>query len=113
MRAYAHPIIGEEIRAIGGGYTTLKERLWAEGERQVVVAVRVAQVDSSCCGTGGCTVADVPGYLVEYQSSEDEEGRPVSLVEPIVDDGVRQRLAEQIRQAEKVQQVRFWTGGQQ
>lgn len=109
MHQYIHPVIGEQIRAIGGEYTTVKERLLPVGTRQALVAIIVGRADTSCCGGGGCVVADVPGYVVEYHADHDAHGNPVTVVEPITDGDVQQRIAQQIRQAEKVQDVRFWS----
>jgi len=105
---YVHPELGQQIRAIGGGYTTVKERLISENGQQVLYAVLVGIIDASCCGEGGCVYATVPGFVVEYQTKRGPDGQPVSIVEPVRDKAVRQRVAQAIQATEKVQEVRFW-----
>ena len=109
MQRYVHPEIGEEIRAIGGGYTTVKEQLRPMDDRQVLYAVIVGHADTSCCGAGGCAYANVAGYVVELQTQRAPDGSPVSLVEPIRDEAARERITRSIRAAEKIEEVRFWS----
>jgi hypothetical protein len=65
-------------------------------------------VDNSCCGTGGCGFALVPGYVLLWKASRNEKGEPVTEIEPVRDEQARQTLRALIQGSEKVQQVNFW-----
>ena len=57
MVVYVHPLINQEITAIGGRYLLTKEvRLPFEG-REALYVVGYAVVDNSCCGMGGMAFA--------------------------------------------------------
>jgi hypothetical protein len=104
---YVHPAIGDEIRAIGGGYTTARESVIAVEGRDLLYAIVVARVDASCCGEGGCLYANVIGYLVAPASGPG--GERASEVEPIGDAEAQARLARLVRGREQVHEVRFWS----
>ncbi len=108
VERYIHPKVGEEIRAIGGGYTPVKEVLLPVGERAILYVVVVGHADTSCCGAGGCAYATVIGWQVE-QLPDDAASGAASLVEPLADGPERERLARLIRAKEKVREVRFRT----
>ena len=63
-------------------------------------------MESSCCGTGGCGFALVPGYVLRWKASTNEKGEPVSEIEPVTDDEEKQALRKLIEESEQVQQVR-------
>ena len=108
-RRFVHPTLNEEVRAIGGGYYFTKElRLDLDG-RDVLALIGVGIIDSSCCGTGGCSYAFVPGFVDGFEIDADPEGAPVSMVEPILDGAMRKRITRQLKDAEHVMDVRFWT----
>jgi len=104
---YVHHDLGEEVRAIGGSYTLLKEVLVPDGDRQVLAVVGVGVFDTSCCGAGGCAYALVPGHVLALRTAGPPGGPPQSLVEPITDAATRKRLAAVIRRSLTVQDVRF------
>jgi hypothetical protein len=104
---FVHFEIDEEVRAIGGQYTLTKEvRLPFEG-REVLYITGYAVFDTSCCGSGGCGYAIVPGFIREWKISMDKNNRPVSRVEPIVDPQMQKALRNLIQNREMVQEVRF------
>ena len=105
-REYVHPIIGEEVRAISGAYTTIKIDVLPAGDRQILFTVVAAYLDTSCCGPGGCAYVLVPGFVIEHQS-ERKSGSTVSLVEPIQGEGLREQIAKILCEQEKIQEVRF------
>ncbi|MBN1945720.1 MAG: hypothetical protein JW797_08580 [Bradymonadales bacterium] len=109
LHQFVHPPLEEEVRAIGGGYTYLREVLMPVGDRQLLYLLGAAVVDTSCCGVGGCGFALVPGFLGEQAGLErtEDNGR-VSLVEPISDERLRREITALIKQTEMVQEVRFW-----
>lgn len=108
-RDFIHPLLGEEVRAVGGGYTFLKEVVMPTGGPPVLYLVGVGVLDTSCCGEGGCGYALVPGFVVDLKGRETPDGEPVSRVEPIDDPALRRRFTEQIKREEGVQDVRFWS----
>ena len=108
MRRYTNTPLGEEVRAVAGQDTIEKEKRLSYEGREVLVATGHMAVDTSCCGAFGCGFAVIPGYLVRWKAHEDEQGLPVSEVEPIRDEEARRALRKQIMETERVQQVNFW-----
>jgi len=108
-RRYVHAPLGEEVRAVGGGYTLLKElRLPLDGA-EVLAIIGVGTFDTSCCGTGGCAYALVPGVVVAWQDAAGPDGAPSTLVAPVTDPEVRKQIARWLQKTEHVQDVRFWS----
>lgn len=104
---YTHPLLNEQIQAIGGHYAFTKElRVPLEG-KQVLAFAGYALVDSSCCGVGGCGYALVPGFIDQYGVSKTEDGRTVSRLVPIDDEAVRRRLSRILREEHHLQQINF------
>jgi len=98
MHLYIHKDIGKEIRTISGYYTYIEEvRMNVQG-RDVLYAVGVGVIDSSCCGVGGCLFIEVPGYIVSWKNGIDDGGHPVSRIELVVQEedknGIRQAISE-------------------
>jgi hypothetical protein len=73
----------------------------------VLYLVGFATIDSSCCGVGGLAYAVVPGFVVRWHYRRSEDGRPVSAVEPIIDEPLRAEIGRLIQQLEMVSQVKF------
>jgi hypothetical protein len=96
------------VRAIGGTYTLEKEIKLPHADREVLVVLGHAFIDSSCCGVAGCRYAFVPGYLRGWRDQESEDGHPVSTVEPIRDQTEQQAIEEAIREAELTHSIEFW-----
>ncbi len=106
---YTYPVLFEEITAIGGHYTFIKEGTLLSGDRKVLYFVGLGSVDSSCCGTGGCIYAYVPGYIVESCDSENEaDGSRISEISA-VEREVRAGIADILKLSENVTQVIFMT----
>jgi hypothetical protein len=106
-RNHVHLPLDEEVTAIGGSYRLVKEeRLEIDG-RELLYTVGHGVFDTSCCGAGGCAYAIVAGHIIEWKSGATEDGRPVSIVEPVEDDSTRRELARAIKAREAVQDVRF------
>jgi hypothetical protein len=104
---YVHQELNQEITAIGGYYVLVKEvRLPFQG-REVLYLVGHAAFDSTCCGAGGCAYALVPGFVVNWKGKTSQDGAAISLVEPIHDKGVQEKVRAVIAKAELVQQIRF------
>ncbi|MFO7963535.1 MAG: hypothetical protein R6U50_06415 [Desulfobacterales bacterium] len=104
---FIHPDLNEEVRAIGGGYSIIKEdRLHVDG-REVLFMVGHAVFDTSCCGTGGCGYAIVPGFVMEWKSRRHDSGRFISRIQPISDPDLRKKIKSVLKEKELVQEVRF------
>ncbi len=74
---------------------------------EVLYVVGTGIVDTSCCGTGGCRYAIVPGFILDWRVRTNKNERPVTAVEPIRDADTRKELKEHITKAEMVQLVEF------
>jgi hypothetical protein len=104
---YVHPELNREVTAIGGHYVPVKEaRLPVDG-REVLYVAGYAVIDTSCCGTGGCGYALVPGFILDWKYRRNEGGLSVSRTEPIRDPEVQDRVRRLIQEREMVNQVNF------
>ncbi len=108
MSHYTHRPLGLEVHSISGYYTIDEEKRISFRGREVLVARGCWAVENSCCGTGGCGFALVPGYVLEWQTSRNERGEPVTEIEPVRDEEAKQALRRLIQESEKVPQVNFW-----
>lgn len=83
MPSYVHKDIGKEIITISGYFTYLEEyRLCFRG-RNVLCVIGVGVVDNSCCGVGGCSFIEVPGYIASWKSDVDPAGYFISIIDLI------------------------------
>lgn len=104
---FAHPILGQEVSAIGGHYVLGKEMRLPYSGREILYFVGYAVLDSTCCGVGGCAYVLVAGYIRRWKYKENQNDRPVSNIEPIID-RVEQKLTKKlIQKKEMVFQVTF------
>jgi len=106
-KEYEHAPVGEEIEAIGGRYTILKEESLPFNGAEVLYLVGAGVFDTSCCGAGGCGYAVVPGSLIKRDIGRTAAGQTVSLVEPIADEQQRREIEAALKEKEKVSQVNF------
>jgi len=107
MLEYVHYPLPAEVNAIGGYYVLQSEKeLSFEGKRLLYLS-GYGVVDSSCCGTGGCQYIYVPGFIADSRVKKDSAGNPVSLIEPVLDESLRQKVREDLYQQEGVSQVVF------
>jgi len=104
---FTHPAQNELITAIGGSYYYTDEvRVVFEGD-DLLYYLGVMVIDTSCCGTGGCSYAMVAGFVREWKFGSDEHGRPVSRVCPVTQKSDQKRIADFIRKRHSVWQVTF------
>jgi hypothetical protein len=106
-RPFPHDELNREVDAISGHYVITDEHRVVFQGRELLYLVGYGIVDTSCCGTGGCGYALVPGFVEAWKSDTDERGRPVSLVEPIQDEDRRRAISRWIMERETIQQVQF------
>lgn len=108
MTKYTHLKLNNDILAPSGYYTPRKEvRLKYDG-REVLYTVSQTVIECSCCGATSYNSALVPGYIVRWQREKDEEGNPVSEVEPITGEKDRNTIRQIIRETERISQTEFW-----
>lgn len=105
---YTHLGLNEDVTCLAGYYTPLKEVRLQYQDRTVLYVLGRAAVEASCCGVGCWEYVLVPGYIVRWQSRVGDAGLPVSEVEPISDEAVRENIRQIIREAESVSQIEFW-----
>jgi hypothetical protein len=66
-------------------------------------------VESSCCGLkGNWTYAIIPGYVINWQYTQNERDLPVSEVQPIPDEATRERIRQIVEKKESAAMVGFW-----
>ena len=97
MAEYVHVPVGEEIRSIAGYYKVLEEDVIEYKGRQVLYLVKMAVVETSCCGEGGLGFILVPGYLIGYRSGKNSQGAWVSQVERVVDRNEKREITEMLK----------------
>ena len=107
VKEFVHYRLNEEVRAIGGQYTLTDEFRLPYDNREVLYVIGHAVFDTSCCGSGGCGYAIVPGFIRDWKIKQSPNGQYISRVEPIKDPNIRKQITEIIRQREFVQEVRF------
>jgi len=106
-RDFAHPELDHEVASISGRFAFTKEARLTAGGREVLYLTGYGVVDTSCCGTGGCGFALVPGFVVQWKHTTNESGLAVSKVEPVRDPGAQEGIRRLICDREMVSQVNF------
>ena len=103
---YVHPILNEEISAIAGHYTLIREEILHHESGPVLYFIGYAQMDTSCCGFKGCGYAIVAGRVVSLRCAKTPDDRVVSQIAPI-EETLHQEIARVIREKQGVSQVHF------
>ncbi|MDY6795987.1 MAG: hypothetical protein SWK76_12050 [Actinomycetota bacterium] len=108
MAEHVHQSLNEEIRSVAGYYIVLEEGVLKYNGREVLFLVQAAEIDTSCCGSGGMGYIYVPGYLQSLKSYKNDSGLWVSEVERIKDEDERREIEGLLRDRYPVfQQVSF------
>ena len=107
-RIYTHLELDREVSSIAGYYVPRKEERLKHAGREVLAVVGCSVVDSSCCGVGNWNYALVPGYVVRWQHEKNDNGLPVSEVEPISDPAVKEEISRLLKKDESAATVEFW-----
>ena len=107
---YTHAKPGTDIPfGIAGYYTPLEEtRLRLKGREVLYVTGRVVMEASCCIMAEQWIYAIVPGYIVEWHDTVNDDGEPVSTVEPVRDLKEREAVRELIGAKEGMVPVDFW-----
>ena len=108
FRDYTHEKLKEEVRFIAGYYLPEEEKRFSYNGREVLYIIGFGAIDNSCCGTGGCRYALVPGYILKWKDRTNEDGRPISEIETIKDEDSRAEITGIIRGQETITQIDFW-----
>lgn len=83
MAEHVHQEIGDEIRSVAGYYQVLEEGVLEYNGLEVLYLVEAAEVDTSCCGSGGMGFILVPGYIRSWKHHKSESGLWVSEVDRV------------------------------
>ena len=106
---YVHLEVGENVDALAGSYTPLKELRLEHNGREVLCVIGMSTVEGACCGLdGSCGYAIVPGYIVTWKDRKNDSGLSVSEVESIADEMTKREIARIIGEAESIQNIDFW-----
>ena len=94
-RKFAHPKLGEEIRALAGSYTPQEELRIPFRGREVLCITGTCCIDCSCCAVGGSwSYLKVVGYIISWKSEQSSDGRPVSEIETVESEEERRELCD-------------------
>ncbi len=104
---FIHPVLNQAVRTISGHYILSREKQLSYNGRKVLYLIGCAVVDASCCGSGGCAYALVPGYIKQWKYKSTPDNRSVTQVETISNKAVQKALRRLIKEKEPVQQVDF------
>ena len=107
-REYVHQALGKEVHSISGYYVPLHETRWEYKGKEVLYVTGAFMIDNSCCVRGGCMYAIVPGYVLNWESKKSDDGMPVSEVEPIADQQIKQEISTFLRDKECAGSIEFW-----
>ena len=107
LQDFSHPELNIQVTAIGGSYFIIKEARLRFGDKALLYLVGTAIFDTTCCGTGGCTYALVPGMIRKWRYKSDANGRPVSQVRPVSEERIRKKIRGMLFKNESVHQVNF------
>jgi len=86
MNEYAHPELNKKVEFFGGSYFFTEEGKIPYQEKEVIYFLGIAEVESSCCGRGGCAFIKVPGYICSWKKGQNKSGQSLSEVERILDE---------------------------
>lgn len=111
---YTHLPLAEDVEAFAGYYTPEKEVRLGYNSREVLYVTGRAVVESACADSDGNCVAArwiyaiVPGYIVSWQNTKNEDGLPVSETEPISDKAAKEDIRRILETNEAASLVGFW-----
>lgn len=104
---YVHRELNREVTAIGGHYVLTRQVRMPFQGREILYVIGYAVFDTTCCCIGGLAYAHVPGFVLDWQGSKNEDGLAVSLVEPIHDKDMQREIRRLIEKTEVVHQIQF------
>ena len=108
---YTHRPLGEDGFAFAGFYTPEKEVRLAFRGREVLYVTGQIVIEATChegtCAIGTHGYAIVAGYVVRWQYRRNEEGQPVSEIEPVVDRETKMEIGQIIQKRESLTRIEF------
>jgi len=104
---YTHPKLHEEITAVSGHYTLIKEARLRFHNTEILYYIGHAAFDTSCCGEGGCAYAFVAGFIHHWKMKKTKDGYDVSLLEKISDESDQKEIIAILKAKEGVHQISF------
>ena len=73
--------------------------------RKLLCIIKVGIIDNACCGSGGCLLIEVPGYLLSRE--RDEAGCRISQVMPVEGEQEKKEITSVLNRLYPTSQVRF------
>jgi len=110
LEEYAHFPLNEEIEYSTGCVWKSEETTFKYGDEDVLYFVGHTSAMGGCCAGWypPHQYIMVPGYLRNWQCRTNERGLPVSEIEPIRDEKVRDDIVRQLRAKYKIDEVVIW-----
>jgi hypothetical protein len=106
---YTHLELGKDvIFGIAGYYTPQQEVILPYNGREVLYITGQVTMESSCCSIPGWAYVLIPGYVINWKNTNNEDGLPVSEVEPIRDHKARADITQAIEAREAISVINFW-----
>ncbi|MBP7736300.1 MAG: hypothetical protein KA369_10050 [Spirochaetes bacterium] len=94
MKEFIHRKTGEEMMTAPWSCTVVEEGTLTCKGRQFLFVVGDALVGSSCVGVGTLRYIQVPGFVALWRFRVDDNGDPVSAVDPVTDDELRDAIQQ-------------------
>jgi len=105
---FTHPELGQEIRSLAGYYVPREEQIMPYRDKEVLLLLGDACIDSSCCGCASWSYIQVPGFLVRKHVRGGAEKPEVSEVDTIEDKAVRDSLVRSLGEKYPGARVEVW-----
>ena len=110
LEEYAHFPLNEEIEYSTGCIWKSEETTMPYGDENVLYFV------GNTSAAGGCCAGWYPphmyimvvGYLRNWQCRTNDQGLPISEVEPIRDEAIRNEITQTLRKQYKINEVVIW-----
>jgi len=96
MKEHVHRGPGEESPVNPWSCTVVEEGRMACGGREFLYVVGDALIGSSCVGAGTLRYIQVPGFIGRWQFRLDDDGNPVSAVDPVMDEVDRAEITGEL-----------------
>jgi hypothetical protein len=105
---YTHLELNKDVPTPSGYYSPQKEVKLKHNGREVFYTVSEAVIESSCCGANEYGSVQVPGFILGWRVEKNDQGLPVSLIEPVTDENTRDAIRKIIRNNENIILTEFW-----
>jgi hypothetical protein len=110
-KKFIHQKPGKEIAfGIAGQYIPYEDNIIEYNGKKVLYEIGKVKMEASCCALDDWIYTVVPGYIVNWKGETNEDGLPVTEVEPVTDRQARQDITEIIQVKEDLFVIEFWEG---